>query len=350
MNSHPKRERLACVVVAHNLGDAVIQSGFVRALVASGYAERYLVWTRPQVAFLFGDLPGCELICSQFPIGTAKQMGGGAVFTFLKAAWRVRHRRPSVSIDLIGDLRDRLFARLAGSPLHLHIGWAEGHPFGRLIRNPFGVGTPFVVVPREVRNVYAAHQLMLRQMVFGCGPQLRRVAAAGDAGMRTGRALRVGLHPFASQACKLWPAENWRQLALDLIARGAQLSAFGAPSERDALFALFAEFGDKVRLVAGTLQGFGNEAAALDVMVGLDSFAVHMAQRQGTRSVMINAGNPVDLWAPPDGETLGSSGGCAAYPCFNVPSCQGSSHEYACVRSVTRADVARAALAEWAGA
>jgi len=336
MDSRRQRERLACLVVAHNLGDAVIQSGFMRELVASGYADKYLVWTRPQVAFLFKELADCELVCSQFPVGTSKQMGGSAVFTFLKAAWQVRQRRPSVTIDLIGDLRDRLFAHLAGTPRHLHIGWAEGHPFGRLIRNPFGPGAPFVIVPRDLRNVYAAHELMLARLVPGREPPPLHlpVTAGGNPVTRAGHALHVGLHPFASQACKLWPMENWRQLARDLLARGARLSAFGAPSERAALGALFAEFGDKVRLVSGSMQGFADEAAALDVMVGLDSFSVHMAQRQGTRSVMINAGNPPDLWAPPDGLVLAHSAGCAHYPCSNVPRCEGTAGEYACVKAV----------------
>src|ERR1700733_8453730 len=69
------QERLACLIVAHNLGDAVIQSRFLALLAAAGYARNYLVWTRPQVAFLFEDVPDCRIVCSQFPIGTDKQFG-----------------------------------------------------------------------------------------------------------------------------------------------------------------------------------------------------------------------------------------------------------------------------------
>jgi heptosyltransferase-3 len=72
-------------------------------------------------------------------------------------------------------------------------------------------------------------------------------------------------------------------------------------------------------------------------MIGLDSFSVHMAHRQGIRSVMLNAGNPPALWAIPaaGGTTLASSGGCPHYPCFNVPKCVGTSYQYACVRSLS---------------
>jgi heptosyltransferase III len=248
----------------------------------------------------------------------------------------VRRRRPSVSMDLIGDLRDRLFARLAGTPRHLHIGWAEGHPFNRLIRNPLGVGQPFVTVPNELRNVYAAYEFMLHKLA----PTRGTPPAAGV--VRAASALRVGLHPFASQACKLWPAANWQQLTRDLLDGGAKVSAFGSPSEEPALQALLGEFGERVRLVTGSIVNFASETSDLDVLVGLDSFSVHMAQRQGARTVVINAGNPGDLWAPPLGAVLASSGGCARYPCYNVPSCEGTVGEFACVKSVDAGHVLRA--------
>ncbi len=342
MRGSGHKERLACLVVAHNLGDAVIQSGFLRQLAGRGYADAYLVWTRPQVAFLFAEIPGCEVVCSQFPVGTAKQMGGAAVFTFLKAAWQVRRRRPSVSIDLIGDLRDRMFARLAGTPRHLHIGWAEGHPFNRLIRNPLGVGRPFVTVPTGLRNIYAAYEFMLHRLAPPYEGGRPPVAPSAAGLVRAARALRVGLHPFASQACKLWPAANWQRLTRDLLAGGAEVFAFGAPSEARALQALLGQFGERVRLVTGSIVDFASETAGLDVLVGLDSFSVHMAQRQGVRTVVINAGNPADLWAPPLGAVMASSGGCARYPCYNVPLCEGTADEFACVKSVEEGRVLRA--------
>ena len=131
MSDRQPAQRLACLIVGRNLGDAAIQSCFLKALAARGYAREYLVWTRPQVAFLFRDIADCEVVCSQFPVGTTKQFGRLEVGRFLRAAWKIRCRRPSVTLDLIGDFRERFFARLAGSPQHLHIGWAAGHPFAR---------------------------------------------------------------------------------------------------------------------------------------------------------------------------------------------------------------------------
>ncbi len=332
-------EPLACLVVARNLGDAVIHSIFLKALSARGYASRYLVWTRPQMAFLFEDIADCEIICSQFPVGTNKQFGGLAVVRFLRAAWQVRRRRPSVTLDLIGDMRDRFFAHLAGSPRHLHIGWAMGHPFTRVIRNPFGRGRPVITVPTDIPNVYAAHELILEALVPTLKPaDLRPLQIGASPPMK--QPSRIGLHPFASQKCKLWPDDNWRRLVSELLLdQNVEITAFGSPSERGGLEALFGEFGQRVTLITGSISNFAHQTSKLDVMVGLDSFSVHMAQRQGVRSVTINAGNQPNLWAPPGGVTLASSGGCAAYPCFNIPTCEGSDKQYACVKSITVLEV-----------
>jgi heptosyltransferase-3 len=332
----PTRERLACLIVARNLGDVVIQSGFMRELAARGYAEEYLVWTRPQVAFLFQDIPRCELVCSQFPLGTTKQFGAAAALQLLQAARAIRRRRPSVTLDLIGDVRERWLARLSGSRRHLHIGWAADHPFSRLIRNPWGSGRPLVTVPASHVSVYAGYQLMLQALAPGTAEP--KVAAR--------RPVRhVGLHPFASQACKLWPSSNWRELAGELIRRGVKVSVFGAPAEHTAVLTLLGDMASsrEVTVVCETLKNFVRYTAELDVMVGLDSFAVHVAGLHGIRSVTINGGNPPGLWAVTGtGVTLGSSGGCPRYPCFNVPRCSGSDREYVCVKSITVGQVLEA--------
>ena len=116
-----------------------------------------------------------------------------------------------------------------------------------------------------------------------------------------------------------------------------------SPSELAALQALFGPLGDGVALVTGDIPNFALAVAGLDALIGLDSFSVHMAQRQGVRSVTVNAGNPAALWAAPGGVTLAHSGGCPHYPCYNVPRCTGTEGEYACVRSVPT-DEALAAL------
>jgi heptosyltransferase-3 len=334
-------ERLACFIAGRNLGDIVVQSEFVRNLVARGYAKKFLIWTRPQLAFLFEDIQDCEVICTQFPVGTAKQFGVVAAVNFLRAIVAIRRLRPSVSLDLTGDFRERLFARSAGSPRHIHIGWAPGHPHARLVRNPFGSGRPLVEVPVEIPNVYASQRYMLDFLVPQEGNSNQSLDKPTEVNPAN-RCLRVGLHPFASQACKLWPLENWLKLSHDLLSRGASVTVFGAPSERSLLVSSFSSLGPRLNLVTVGLPDFARAITKLDVLVGLDSFSVHMAHRQGVRSITINAGTPAQLSAVPTGQTLGSSGGCKRYPCYNISRCEGTSYEYACVKSVSPAQVINA--------
>jgi heptosyltransferase-3 len=98
---------------------------------------------------------------------------------------------------------------------------------------------------------------------------------------------------------------------------------------------MFAPFGAAVSFFASSLENFADEVANFDIIVGLDSFSVHMAHRQGVPSVTINAGTPASLWAVPSGVTLGTSGGCAYFPCYNVPQCQHTPYEFACVKSTS---------------
>ena len=327
------KERLACIVVARNLGDAVIQADFVSKLATRGFAERYIVWTRPQVSFLFSSIPNCQVIPSQFPVGTNKQFDLAALVRLVRAALAIRKLRPSVTIDLIGDFRERILARLVGSQPHLHIGWPKEHSFVRQIRNPFGVGQPLLTVPPSCRNVYKAYDLFLDALTYS--DSLHRAREPESARS----VVRIGLHPFASQDCRLWPAERWRTLADELVRRGARVVVFGSPSEREKLEQVFLEQLARVEVFTGSLQEFESAVAGLDVLIGLDSFAVHMAQRHGIRSVVINSANDPTLWSPPGATVIHSSGGCAFHPCFNIPRCQNTSFEYACIRSISVQDV-----------
>jgi heptosyltransferase-3 len=334
-----KPEPLACLIASRNLGDIVIWSSVLRELAAARYAERFVVWTRPQMAWMFEDVPNCEVVCSSFPVGTRKEFGARAALQFLRVAARIRVLEPSVFFDFVGDFRERWFARLAGSRRHLQIGWEAGHPYTRLIRNPFGRGHPLVTVPTSVPNVYAAYELMVAALAGRADASRRTKLRDRSQPVHHASRYRVGLHPFASQPCKLWTDVNWASVARELLGRGFEVLAFSAPGERESLRGVFAGLEDRVSLVTGTLSEFAATIATLDVMVGLDSFSVHMAHRQGVPSITINAGAPAELWAIPSGRILAESGGCSHYPCYNVAPCRGTSYQNACVNAVTPAQV-----------
>ncbi len=290
--------------------------------------------------FVFQNLPNFEVTCSAFPVGTRKGFDLPGIRGFFTSAKRIRSLRPSVSLDFVGDFRERGFAQLIGSACHHHIGWESGHPHANLIRNPFGTGRPIVVVPKTVVNVYDAHDLMIRALLGEFG---YRCATPGST-LRTTGALssqeyRVGLHPFASQLCKVWPDENWRHLAEQLLAAGYTVRVFCAPNERRVLGRIFGTLVDRVVVISGSLPEFAEAVTRLDLLIGLDSFAVHLAHWARVPSITINAGTPERLWAVPSGCTLAASGGCEHYPCYNRAPCRGTTYENACVRAIGESEV-----------
>ena len=289
------------------------------------------------MAFFFEGIAGCVVVCSQFPIATIKQFRMRATLEFLRAAREIRRQHPSVSIDLIGDVRERALAKLAGSRRHTHIGWAFDHPFNRLIRNPFGRGKPAVTVPTTTLNIYDAYSLMLEHLSPSTpGNAPRSIVSERNWPHRNEKSRpRVGLHPLASQRSKLWPFERWAVLARDLLRAGVDVTVFGAPSERAQLENVFSEIVDQILIVTDPLPAMTRAVEATDVAVGLDSFFVHHAASVGTRSIMLMAGNHPAIWAPPNASVLSGSGGCVYYPCYNKPKCFGSDAEFACIKSIS---------------
>lgn len=327
--------KLACLIVGRNLGDAVIQSKFMRKLIESGYADRYVVWTRPQVSFLYASLPDCTVITSPFPIGTNKQFDRKGFFRFCKAVSDLRQLKPSVSLDLIGDFRERLFARFIGNQPHKYIGWESRHPFSRIIRNPFGAPAPVCRIPDSISNIYTAYECFIDALLHG--ERLSHFVST-PVSVVTSTALRhkrVGLHPFASLECKVWPDTNWRELATWLQAKGMSVTVYGAPGEREALLRIFDRLPIQPEYYTRTIPEFDRDVANLYLLIGLDSFSVHMAERHEIKSIMLNACNHPSLWRPPHCESITESGGCRSYPCMNVPNCSPGPNEYACIRAIT---------------
>jgi heptosyltransferase-3 len=318
-------EPLACLIAGRNLGDIVMWSGLLRELSAAGYARRYVVWTRPKMACLFEDVADCDIVCSSFPVGTGHRFGSREIIGMLRAAAELRWRKPSVVIDFVGDFRERLLARLIGGR-HRHIGWEAGHRYNHMIRNPIGAGHPFITVPARVPNIYDGYRLMLEALIgrpLPAGPPAQRRPIH-----------RIGLHPFASQPSKLWPAEHWQLLARELLGRGFELWAFSSPEEHPALARVLAGLTDQIVLRSTDIHQYCLDVSQLDLVIGLDSLCMHTAHRFGVPSLTINAGNPPDLYAVPSGQTLAASGGCRHYPCFNIAPCRGSAYENACVKAI----------------
>jgi heptosyltransferase-2/heptosyltransferase-3 len=210
---------------------------------------------------------------------------------------------------------------------------------------------------------------------FGFEPTDRGRAQADGwlAAHPLGSGPRVAIHPGAGAAIKLWSAERWAQVADGLIASGATILITAGPDEL-ALARRIQERGQDPRpfgqqtphslktgrpaRVAWSVplaEGLSwDELAALykrmDLVVGMDSGPLHLAQAVGTATVRLYGPSDPRLYGPVAGNasahTLAPAPGwLACVPCgdFIAPPC-GYRIDPPCLAAITAEQVVSACL------
>lgn len=329
-----------CFLSARNLGDAVIHADFLKVLAASAYAARYVVWTFPAAAFLFADIPSCHVVVSNFPIGaTLKPFLRGRVWSFLRAIAAIRRMQPTETLELVSDVRERTICQLLGARRNLSAAWSPGHLFRR--HNRMGAFKPskLVTIPASTTNLYASFDLVLDALLGSAhrplnqGTDIQTVLARS----RAGHPLRIGIHPFASSACKLWPDAHWHELLQGLRRDhpDARLILFGAPADREQLERMRSAAGVVDEIFTASLPEFKRRMEGIDLLVGLDSFSVHLARSQGAATIVLVGPNDPRLFTPPGGVAITHPGRCPHQPCGGKPRCEGTPYQYACMHDIS---------------
>jgi heptosyltransferase-3 len=330
--------RKLCLVSARNLGDAVIHADLLATLVASGFADRYVVWTFAQAEFLFQGLANCTVYVSAFPMGaTVESFVPRGIPSFLRTLRLVRREQPTHTLDLITDVRERAVCRLLGARRNFAPRWPAGHPFLKHIRSSPIDEKDLIPIPADVTGLYAAYQCVLRAMMAERGVP---VATQSTSGRPQG--LRIGVHPFASLPCKLWPQQHWLTLFKTLRERhpDSELVLFGAPSDRAALQEVSARLAAPAEVFTSSLSLFKERLRRVDLLLGLDSFAVHLAHSLGVPSIALIGPNDPRLFTPPTTTAVTHPGNCPYQPCNGKPQCVGSTFQYVCMSSITPEQVA----------
>lgn len=335
---------LLCFVSARNLGDAVIHADFLRTLLARGYAERCVVWTFPQAAFLFEDIHCCTVVVSKFPMGaTVRSFFTRGIPGFCAALGQIRKMRPNETLELVSDVREQTVCALVGAERNLSIFWERDHPFRRHIRvNPFR-SHGFVTIPTNLVGLYDAYALALDSLL---GSTPRDAAPTSTAWRHRHRAprpeaMRIGIHPFASLPCKQWPEKRWIDLvgALQIRLPATQIVLFGSPTDRPVLLRMKTEILGDVELFTRSLPDFRTRLQTIDLLIGLDSFSVHMAHSAGIDPIILVGPNDPRLFTPPHAIALTKPGVCPHQPCGGNPKCLGTLDEYICMTSILNSDV-----------
>lgn len=337
---------LICIISLRNLGDAVIQSSYIRAMASEALDVTWLIWTRPESKSFFESIPNSRVITSFFLF--RKDISARNLIQLIKTALSIKANKPSATIDFFGDWRELLLAKIIGAKRHIAPNWANDHVYKRLIKSPsFCFDRTFSVGIDEV-NVYKIYARFCEFILSTINPEMKfrnidpHITKNHHFSSRAN--LVIGIHPFASQACRMWPMERWVALASLLISRGFHVRLISSPFERDELERHFSPILSKLSVISVDLQNLSTQVEKLDLLIGLDSFSVHLANSLNVRNIMINGANNPDIYRTPLSYVISNNGKCSKFPCYNKPSCLGSLSEFSCIRSITVEEVFELAI------
>ena len=330
-------ERRVLVVQARNLGDAVISTALVETIACNLPDATIDVLTRPEIAQIFSHNPNvAEVLTGRFPMGSGQTFGLEGTLALPSMLARLRRRGYTDVVNLEGDFREELLGRFISHKRNWSPAWSADHPCSKVIRRSVvPIANRPVTIPRTSPNVHDA-ALIVGTAVAGVAT--RRSALYTPAKQKVvwnpmDRA--VGIHPMASQPWRRWEMEKWAAVAHVLLERGLEVHVFGSPSEAGELKAHFGHLnGSGLQLLTGSLDDYFAAVSRMRVLLCPDSFASHVAYALGVPAILLNGANDATAWAPPGTRVLAAGPGLMCYPCYNRPTCIGTSHQYACVRRI----------------
>ncbi|MSU35328.1 MAG: lipopolysaccharide heptosyltransferase family protein [Pedosphaera sp.] len=340
----PLRGRRWLFIAARNFGDALITSTLVRAIIESFPQDRVEILSRPQFHPIFNRLPGiADFHVAAFPMGSVKEFHAPEALALGNCIRKLRRARFDCCVNDTGDVREAWLGRMIGPKFNVGPQWHPDNPHLNLIQGWWTkpvVNHP-IFIPADVLNVYKVRALMASQL--GCLPDIVNGMLEQVPRARSQDGPRVlGIQPYATQDCRLWPWEFWCALASQASRHGVQVRIFCAPPERDVTEKRLAPVlrVPGVELRAEPLEGFFRQLTQLTALVALDSFGIHAARSMGVPAVMINGANDPRLWQPPGTRMLSNGGNCPKFPCYCQPVCGGPDlPENACIREITPAQV-----------
>ena len=326
-----------------HLGDAVILSGFVRAL------KRY----NPDIEIDLLGRPEMEAVTASFcdfrkyiPInlpsfGHHKKQLKEMILAF-RTMLQVRRCKYDYCINLVGDTRENLVGTISGAEHNIAPIWEHGHPFNKHIRSTWAHSLIDygVVIPSELNNIYDS----IGYFAVKLGLQPIKWTLDSKPSQLTMSQSLVAIHPGASQPSKRWLPDKWKDVIRRLQADGRKVMLLGSPSDRSNLLDTFNEeiITFSLNVVTESLPLVLESMSKADILVGMDSFSVHAAQAIGVPVVVLHGPYNPAVMTPPCGASLSSGHLCTAFPCFNKPSCLGTEFEYICVQGIDAGDVINA--------
>ena len=318
-----------CIISARRYGDAIINANFLRAAANARPDICWIIWTKPEFAPLFELMGFTNIICSEFPIagGVPKMVREGGI-SLIKAIHQLRNMHLDASIDFIGDSREALLGYLITGSKHYSPKWSKFHWMYKLIWNYQVPFVNYISIASTQDRVYEFIPSLLSTLTSNT---IHLISSTPSIHYPP----KIAFHPFSSQAFKTWPEKYWQELCKLLLGNQLMPVIFCMPSEESRAQVIFSKIYPQLSIIAtSSLNQLIKEIESIDLLVGVDSFLVHLAAALNKKTIVINAGNLPAWWQAPNSIALGQSGGCAAYPCANAAICLGKINESQCIKSI----------------
>lgn len=308
-------------------GDSIILKSLLKNVQNNEWEIDILTKGKFRDLFL-GSGSASNIICCDFPIWYNKRF---SIVDAIQGWGELRKKEYDVVLDYIGDFRNRYIGYFCGAKKFVTVEREEGHPFNNLIRRGLGfLADEKIVIPADIVNIYDQIKFVFERVGL-------RFKDCDKTAKQFNKNI-VGVHPFASQECRLWERDKWRSLIEKLDDGYRKIYVFGAPHERNILEKQLGNLvSENVEIFTGSLIQFMEKLKELDLLIGLDSFSVHAAYAAGVPNIMICGANDYRMWQTPLTKVVAPKEDCCPYwPCYNKPKCNG---EYGCIDSISVDDV-----------
>lgn len=331
-----------CFIAGRNLGDAVILSRYIKKL-SSYRALDILVWSTIVNAKIFESIPNVSVYKSYFPIANKSFFyTPHKIFNFIFNVFNLRKEKIDISMDITGDFREIFLSNLIGSAQHYAPKWPDGHPFKNIIRLSNLFTCHYINIPPKLINIYKAVDFMFSNLFkqLGITTDDEHPIATRIPKHIIGAPIKIAIHPFASQKCKIWNSTHWNELVRILLSNNYLIYVVCSPNELHFAKNIFKSFSKEVNFISEQLNFLSFKLSSFNLLIGLDSFAIHFADSIGIKTITIVGSNPPELWCPPLGVSITTPNTiCAFKPCFNNPKCISKNFEFNCINKIKPYDV-----------
>jgi lipopolysaccharide heptosyltransferase I len=206
---------------------------------------------------------------------------------------RLRRFRAQVAIDLMGNHKGALLARLSGAPVRI----GARRPDRREPASSIWINSPAAVTGRHAASRAFS---LLGPLGIETPTQLDFAPEALTCGAdHVPDASYVYLHPGAAWGNKRYPPELWGRVATELVAAGIDTWVGAGPGEEALADRVVAASGGAAhRIEAPTLEHLAGAVRGARLVLAGDTGAVHLARALGVPVVAVHGPTDPELHGP----------------------------------------------------